>query len=95
MRKIFIAFLFFAHFSHAQTAPEPSHPVLKKALVSIAAFNEQERKLDMASGFPLGLHGEAEAKRKHDFFLGLDKEIRLMDTRQLDFTDQINAALLL
>ena len=95
MRKIFFAFLFLAHFSHAQTVPEPSHPVLKKALASIAAFNEQERKLDLATGFPLGLHGEAEAKRKYDFFLALDKEIRLMDTRQLDFADQINAALLL
>lgn len=94
MRKIFFAFLFFAHFSHAQTAPEPAHPVLKSALARIAAFNEQERKLDLASGFPLGLHGEAEAKRRHDFFVALDKEIRLMDTRQLDFTDQINAALL-
>jgi len=41
------------------------------------------------------LHGEAEAKRRHDFFVGLEKEIRLIDTRQLSFTDEINAALLL
>ena len=73
MRKIFFAYLFFAHYSHAQTAPEPSHPVLKSALSRIAAFNEQERKLDLAAGFPLGLHGEAEAKKRHDFFLALDK----------------------
>jgi hypothetical protein len=95
MRSILFAFLFFAHFSHAQTAPEPSHPVLKKALERIATFNELERKLDMASGFPLGLHGEAGAKRRHDFFVGLEKEIRSIDTRQLGFTDEINAALLL
>ncbi|MEY4740161.1 MAG: hypothetical protein RLZZ05_1545, partial [Bacteroidota bacterium] len=95
MRCIFFAFLVLTHFSHAQTAPEPVHPVLNSALKKIEAFNEQERKLDLAAGFPLGLHGEAGAKRRHDFFVVLEKEIRSIDTRQLGFTDEINAALLL
>ncbi len=95
MRSILFVFLFFVQFSHAQTAPEPAHPVLKSALKKIADFNEQERKLELAAGFPLGLHGEVEAKRRHDFFVGLEKEIRLIDARQLSFTDEINAALLL
>jgi len=95
MSRLLFAFLFFVHFAQAQTAPEPAHPVLKSALKKIADFNEKERKLELATGFPLGLHGEAEAKRRHDFFVGLEKEIRSIDTRQLGFTDEINAALLL
>lgn len=95
MSRIFLAFLFFAHFSYAQTAPEPAHPVLKLALKKIADFNEHERKLELAAGFPLGLHGEAEAKKRHDFFVALEKEIRSIDQAQLSFSDEINAALLL
>jgi len=53
MRSICFAFLFFVQFSSAQTAPEPAHPVLKSALKKIADFNEQERKLELATGFPL------------------------------------------
>ncbi len=92
MKFIFLFLLFAANFCQAQ--PEPAHPVLKSALKKIASFNEQERKLEQATGFPLGLHGAAEAKRRHDFYVALDREIKAIDPLQLDFTDEINAALL-
>ena len=96
MKNIFIVFLLFAfQFSSAQQAPEPSHPILKQALKKIADFNKEERKIDSMSGFPLGLHGAAEAKRRYDFFIVLDKEIRGIKKPELSFEDEINAELLL
>ena len=96
MKNIFIVFLLFAfQFSLAQQAPEPSHSVLKQALKKIADFNNEERKIDSMSGFPLGLHGAAEAKRRYDFFIVLDKEIRSISKSELSFEDEINAELLL
>jgi len=95
--KIILLFvsLFFMQFSKAQQAPEPQHPVLRAALKKISAFNTEERKIDSMSNLPLGLHGEAEAKRRHDFFLLLDKEIRSINRSELSFEDEINAELLL
>ena len=95
--KIILLFvsLFFMQFSQAQQAPEPQHPVLRAALKKISAFNTEERKIDSMSNLPLGLHGEAEAKRRHDFFLLLDKEIRSINRSELSIEDEINAELLL
>jgi hypothetical protein len=96
MKKILLfVSLFFMQFSHAQQAPEPQHPVLRAALKKITAFNNEERKIDSMSNLPLGLHGEAEAKRRYDFFLLLDKEIRNINKTELSFEDEINAELLL
>ena len=96
MKNIFIVFLLCAfQFSSAQQAPEPSHPLLKQALKKIADFNTEERRIDSMSGFQLGLHGEAEAKRRYDFFIVLDKEIRGIGKSELSFEDEINAELLL
>lgn len=94
MKTILLFLLLLSSICHAQHAPEPSNPVLKSVLQKITAFNEQERKLELATGFPLGLHGAAEAKRRHDFYLELDREIKKIDLQQLSFTDEINAALL-
>jgi len=47
------------------------------------------------SNYPLGLHGETEAKRRFDFFLALDQEIRAIKKSELTFEDEINAELLL
>jgi len=97
MKAISFAFLFCigSFFSLAQTTPEPAHPVLKQALLDIRAFREQERKLDQNSGFPLGLHGAAEAKRSHDFALEIQKRVQQIDRTGLSFADEINADLLL
>lgn len=96
MKNIFIVFLLCVfQFSSAQQAPEPSYPLLKQALKKIADFNTEERRIDSMSGFPLGLHGEAEAKRRYDFFIVLDKEIRGIKKSELSFEDEINAELLL
>ena len=97
MKAIVFAFLFCigSSFSLAQTAPEPAHPILKQALLDIRAFREQERKLDQNSGFPLGLHGAAAAKRSHDFALEIQKRIQQIDRSSLGFADEINAELLL
>ena len=97
MKAISFAFLFCigSFLSLAQTAPEPAHPILKQALLDMRAFREQERKLDQNSGFPLGLHGAAAAKRSHDFALGIQKRIQQIDRSSLSFADEINAELLL
>lgn len=96
MKKfIHLFFLFAFQFSQAQQAPEPTHPVLRGAIKKIAIFNNEERKLDSMINLPLGLHGEAEARRRYDFFSALDKEIRSIKKDQLSFEDEINAELLL
>jgi len=97
MKAIVFAFLFCigSFLSLAQTAPEPAHPILKQALLDIRAFREQERKLDQNSGFPLGLHGAAAAKRSHDFALEIHRRIQQIDRSGLSFADEINAELLL
>ena len=77
----------FSGIFHAQLAPEPSDPVLKSVLQKIIAFNEQ--KLELFTGFSYGLHGAAEAKRRSDFYLAVDKEIKKIDLQQLNFKDLI------
>lgn len=81
--------------SFAQTTSEPAHPVLKQALTDIRTFRDEERKRDQNSGYPLGLHGAAEAKRSHDFALEIQKRIQQIDRNSLSFADEINADLLL
>lgn len=94
-KLILLVALFAFQFSQAQQAPEPAHPVLRAAIKKIAVFNNEERKIDSMSNLPLGLHGEAEAKRRYDFFEVLDKEIRGINKSELSFEDEINAELLL
>jgi uncharacterized protein (DUF885 family) len=94
-RIFFFVALFSLQLVFGQQAPEPSHPVLKQALKKITAFNNEERRIDSISNYPLGLHGEAEAKRRFDFFLALDQEIRSISKSELSFEDEINAELLL
>jgi len=94
--KPFLFLLLLVQFqSYAQNAPEPTNAVLKSIISRTRSFNEQERKLSLASGYPLGLHGEAEAKRRHDFALQVSGEINLINKKDLDFADEINAELLL
>jgi uncharacterized protein (DUF885 family) len=96
MKKILLLLSLFAfQFSYAQQAPEPQHPVLRAALKKMNAFTIEERKIDSMQNLPLGLHGEAEAKRKYDFYVQLDKEIRGIQKSELSFEDEINAELLL
>jgi len=94
-RIFFFVALFSLQLVNGQQAPEPSHPLLKQALNKIAAFNNEERRIDSMSNYPLGLHGETEAKRRFDFFLALDQEIRAIKKSELTFEDEINAELLL
>ncbi|MEY3433047.1 MAG: hypothetical protein RL131_983 [Bacteroidota bacterium] len=95
MRYLIFLFLgFFFLNSAAQPVPELQHPVLKNAIQKIEAFQREERRLDSASGFPLGLHGEANAKRSHDFYAALDQEISSIQGSGLSFADEINAELL-
>lgn len=95
--KKFLLFVFLTQVGHlfAQNAPEPSNPVLKSLLAKTRAFNEAERKLNAASGYPLGLHGEKEARRRYDFAVQATAEINAIDRKQLNFSDEINADLLL
>jgi len=97
MKKHLLGILFcsLALLTVGQTTPEPAHPVLKQALTDIREFREQERKRDQSSGYPLGLHGAAEAKRTHDFALEIQKRIQQIDRTVLSFADEINADLLL
>lgn len=90
-----ITICLFAFQSFAQTTPEPAHPVLKQTLTDIRTFRDEERKRDQNSGYPLGLHGAAEAKRSHDFALEIQKRIQQIDRNSLSFADEINADLLL
>jgi len=94
--KSFLFLLLLLHYQlYAQNTPEPNNAVLKSIISRNRSFNEQERKLSLASGYPLGLHGEAEAKRRHDFALQVSDEINRIDKKDLDFADEINAELLL
>ena len=91
MKNFFIVILLFAaQFTFAQHAPEPGHPVLKNALKKINQFNTSEKRIDSLSGLPLGLHGAAEAKRRYDFFVLLDDEIRGIKKTELSFEDDIS-----
>lgn len=96
MKKLLIFFcVLYLNAVQGQSIPEPSHPTLKQALKKINQFNNEERRIDSLSNYPLGLHGEAEAKRRYDFFIVLDKEIRGIGKSELSFEDEINAELLL
>jgi uncharacterized protein (DUF885 family) len=96
MKKLLIFFCaLYLNLVQGQSIPEPSHPTLKQALKKINQFNNEERKIDSSSNYPLGLHGESEAKRRYDFFIVLDKEIRGIGKSELSFEDEINAELLL
>ncbi len=79
----------------AQQTPDPTHPVLRQALRSIDSFRIAERKIDAQSGFPLGLHTAEKSKRSYDFYIQLDRRIRSIPASELNFTDEINAELLL
>lgn len=95
MKYHFLALLIWQVSARAQSTPEPAHPVLKAVIQKTMAFNEQERKIERESAFPLGLHGAEEARRKHDFAVKVSSEIQAIDRRQLSFSDEINAELLL
>lgn len=95
MKYLFLILLIWQVNVIAQSTPEPAHPVLKAVMGKIKAFNEQERKIERESAFPLGLHGAEEARRKHDFAVQVSSEILAIDRRQLSFSDEINADLLL
>jgi uncharacterized protein (DUF885 family) len=95
MKYHFLALLIWQVNAMAQSTPEPAHPVLKAVMGKIKAFNEQERKIERESAFPLGLHGAEEARRKHDFAVQVSSDILAIDRRQLSFSDEINADLLL
>jgi uncharacterized protein (DUF885 family) len=95
MKHVFLLLLIWQTSSVAQTTTEPVHPVLKAVLEKTKSFNEQERKIDRESLFPLGLHSAEEARRKHDFALKVTSEILAINKAQLNFADEINAELLL
>ena len=78
----------------AQNGPLPENADIKKVLSDIKSFRETERKRDSSLAHPLGSNTEADFLRRYNFYKSADKNLSVIDTGKLTYSDKINLILL-